>query len=537
MKPGSEQSVSAWMADAVIPELLPLPKDAQADVCIVGAGIAGLTTAYLLSGEGKSVIVIDDGPIASGQTQRTSAHLSNALDDRYAELEKIHGVEGSRLAAESHTAAIERIDAIVAREQIECDFERVDGYLFAPPGHSTEVLDRELGAARRAALEDVELVVRAPISSFDTGPSLRFPRQAQFHPLKYLRGLTNAIRSQGGKIFTRTHVSRVEGGSKATIETLRGPSVVADAVVVATNAPINDRVAIHTKQAPYSTYVIAAAVPRGSICRALYWDTLDHYHYVRLQPHDDASDLLIVGGEDHKAGQVGDQADRWNRLETWARERFPMMAPVTSRWSGMVMETTDGLAFIGRNPLDRENVFVATGDSGMGLTHGTIAGILLTDLIVGRENPWSRIYDPSRKPTWGIAWREFARENLNVAKQYAADWLSAGEATAAEDIALGEGAIIRSGLHKVAVYRDDQGVCHERSAICPHLGCIVHWNGAEKTWDCPCHGSRFDALGQVVNGPANSPLAPPENNALSKLSRALHPFSAKSSPVDGDPIE
>ena len=536
MKPGSEQSVSIWMADSVIPEMLPLTKDAQADVCIVGSGIAGLSTAYLLGREGKRVIVLDDGPIAGGQTQRTSAHLSNALDDRFYELEKIHGAEGARLAAESHTAAIEQIEAIAAREQIACDFERVDGYLFVPPGHPTDVLDRELCAARRAGLNNVELVSRAPISSFDTGPSIRFPRQAQFHPLKYLHGLSNAIRFQGGKIFTRTRVSRVEGGANGKVETSRGPTVAADAIVVATNVPINDRVAIHTKQAPYSTYVIAAPIPRGSIPRALYWDTLDAYHYVRLQARSDETDLLIVGGEDHKAGQTDGQADRWNRLERWARERFPMMAPVQSRWSGMVMETTDGLAFIGRNPLDKENVFVATGDSGMGLTHGTIAGILLTDLILGRENPWSRIYDPSRKPTWGIAWREFVRENLNVAKQYAADWLGTSEASAAEDIALGEGAVLRRGLQKVAVYRDDQGVCHERSAVCPHLGCIVHWNGAEKTWDCPCHGSRFDALGQVVNGPANSPLAMPESSALGKLSHALH-LNRKSSPADWTPVE
>lgn len=506
MKPRSEQSVSPWMADSAIPELLPLAKDAAADVCIIGGGIAGLSTAYLLANEGKSVIVLDDGPLAGGQTQRTSAHLSNAIDDRFVELEKIHGGEGARLAAESHTAAIERIDAIVRGEQIDCDFERVDGYLFAPPGHPTEILERELDAARRAGLEDVEWVPRAPIPSFDTGPSLRFPRQAQFHPLKYLHGLSNAIRSQGGRIHTRTHVSRVEGGSQARVATSRGPVVTADAVVVATNAPINDWVAIHTKQAPYLTYAISGRISRGSLSRALFWDTLENYHYVRLQPISDQEDLLIIGGEDHKEGQVADQSDRWNRLETWARARFPMMNQVESRWSGLVMETTDGLAFIGRNPLDKDNVYIATGDSGMGLTHGTIAGILLTDLIVGRNNPWSQIYDPSRKPVWGMAWREFLRENLNVAKQYAVDWLSGSEVAAVEDIALGEGAVIRRGLQKIAVYRDDQGVCHERSAVCPHLGCIVHWNGAEKTWDCPCHGSRFDAVGQVINSPANAPL-------------------------------
>ncbi|MCI0463179.1 MAG: FAD-dependent oxidoreductase [Gemmataceae bacterium] len=276
---------------------------------------------------------------------------------------------------------------------------------------------------------------------------------------------------------------------------------------MATNSPINDRVAIHTKQAPYLTYAIGARVPQGSVTRALYWDTLEYYHYVRLQPLSDDQDILIIGGEDHKAGQVHDQKERHGRLEAWARERFPMIGPIEHRWSGTVMETTDGLAFIGRNPLDAHNVYIATGDSGMGMTHGTIAGMLLTDLILGRQNPWSRIYSPSRKPIKGIAWKEFLVENFNVAKQYARDWASGGEVSSAEQIPPGEGAVIRHGLHKVAVYRDEQGVAHERSAVCTHLGCIVHWNGAEKTWDCPCHGSRFDAQGEVLNGPANTALA------------------------------
>jgi nitrite reductase/ring-hydroxylating ferredoxin subunit len=277
--------------------------------------------------------------------------------------------------------------------------------------------------------------------------------------------------------------------------------------VVTTNTPINDRVAIHTKQAPYLTYAIGARVPRGTVARALYWDTLDAYHYIRLQPMGRGRDVLIVGGEDHKSGQADDQPERWDRLEAWARERFPKMSPVEYRWSGMVMETTDGLAFIGRNPSDAENVYIATGDSGMGMTHGTIAGILLTDLILGRENPWGAIYDPSRKPVWGMAWKEFLVENANVAKEYARDWIGGGDVSSVKEVRRGEGAILRRGLEKVAVYRDERGTVHERSAVCPHLGCIVHWNPGEKTWDCPCHGSRFDPRGRVISGPASSPLA------------------------------
>lgn len=512
MQDSSRESTSVWMATASVPKQPSLQKDTAANVCVVGAGIAGMTTAYLLVRQGKSVVVVDDGPIAGGQTQRTTAHLSNAIDDRYFEIERLHGEGGARLVAESHTAAIDRIEVIIRDERIDCDFERLDGYLFVPPGESVEVLERELEAARRAGLSGVERIERAPLGSFDTGPCLRFPRQGQFHPLKYLAGLARSIQQQGGQIFTETHVDRIDGGSPARIKTRNGPVVTADAVVVATNTPINDLVAIHTKQAPYLTYVIGALMPRGLISRALFWDTgaaadgqPASYHYLRLQAGaETASDMLIIGGEDHKTGQANDTTERHARLEAWARERFPMMREVKFRWSGQVMEPIDGVAFIGRNSMDAANVFITTGDSGMGMTHGTIAGILLTDLICGRENSWSSLYDPSRKTLRAVG--QFASENLNVARQYG-DWLTGGDVSSPDEVAAGGGAVVRRGLTKVAVYRDEQGVLHERSAVCPHLGCIVGWNDAEKTWDCPCHGSRFDQQGRVLNGPANNGLS------------------------------
>ena len=518
----SGQSLSLWMVTSPDAPSSPLVEDARTDVCVVGAGIAGMTTAYLLARHGKSVIVLDDGPIGGGQTQRTTAHLSNAIDDRYFEIERLHGAEGAELAAESHTAAIDRIEAIVRESWIDCEFLRLDGYLLLAPGESAELLDRELATAHRAGLRDVERIARAPLASFDTGPCLRFPRQAQFHPLKYLAGLADAIKRTRGRIFTGTHAQTIEGGKPARIKTSSGRTVTADAVVVATNTPVNDLVAIHTKQAPYLSYVIGATVPRGAVPAALYWDTLDPYHYVRTQPFSgeartagegdpDGQDVLIVGGEDHKTGQADESSQRYARLEAWARERFPMIRDIKFRWSGQVMETIDGLAFIGRNPLDEPNVFIATGDSGMGMTHGTIAGILLTDLNLGRENPWATLYDPSRKPLRALG--KFAKENLNVARQYG-DWLTGGDVDSADQIKPGMGAVVRRGLTKVAVYRDESGVLHERSAICPHLGCIVHWNDAEATWDCPCHGSRFDRFGAVLNGPANRDLAGAEKPAM-----------------------
>jgi glycine/D-amino acid oxidase-like deaminating enzyme len=269
MKRGSGATASLWMETADVPSRPALGKDITADVCVVGAGIAGLTTAYLLADEGRSVVVLDDGAIAGGETSRTTAHLVNALDDRYFEIESMHGEKGARLAAESHTAAIDRIEAIVAKENIDCEFDGLDGYLFVPHGEPTDVLDKELAATHRAGLTDVEQVKRAPLEHFDTGACLRFPRQAQFHPLKYLDALAQAIEKKGGRIFNKTHAEEFKDGAPGRVKSSKGPMVSAGAIVVATNTPVNDWVAIHTKQAAYRTYVIAMKVPKGSVTKAL----------------------------------------------------------------------------------------------------------------------------------------------------------------------------------------------------------------------------------------------------------------------------
>jgi glycine/D-amino acid oxidase-like deaminating enzyme/nitrite reductase/ring-hydroxylating ferredoxin subunit len=508
--------LSFWERTAEQFNTEPLSQNLNADVVIVGAGIAGMMTAYLLSKDGKKVIVLDDGAVGNGMTSRTTAHLVNALDDRYYDIEAFHGEEGARLAAESHTAAVDQFAKIVEDEGIDCDFERLDGYLILPPGASPETLDRELAAAHRAGLTKLERVNDVRLGNFHTGPALKFPRQGQFHPVRFLNGVAPAVQRRGGLIFTGTHVVAVKGGASAEVRTEQGYSVSAGAVVVATNTPINDRFAIHTKQAPYATYVVGLAVKRGEIPAMLLWDTAQTaemerqrlgpvpYHYVRLA-RDGERDVLIVGGEDHKTGQADDVEERFRRLELWTRERFPAGQQVTDRWSGQVMEPIDTLAFIGHNPADESNVFIVTGDSGNGMTHGAIAGMLISDLIAGRENPWTKIYEPSRKILRPRLVAEFAKENLNVAMQLC-DYVTRGDFTSIDEVPVGGGGVIRDGLKKIAAYRDEQGTVHQFSAICPHLKCVVRWNRAEKTWDCPCHGSRFDAMGHVVNGPASSDL-------------------------------
>ncbi|CAN5740151.1 FAD-dependent oxidoreductase [soil metagenome] len=507
------KSTSLWLETAHPDRQPALTENAVADVCVIGAGIAGVTTAYLLARAQRSVILIDDGTPGCGQTGMTTAHLSNVIDARYTEMVRLHGVDGARLACDSHRSAIARIESICAQEGIDADFDRVSGYLCLSPEHDEEFLVQEMDAARQAGVE-VEMLRRAPVDGFDSGPCLHFPRQAQFHPLKYLNGVVRAFTRAGGRLYGGVRAVKVTGGPLAVVETAGGQQITAKSVVVATNVPFIDLFAIHTKQAPYYTYVIGARLPAGAVSPALYWDTHDPYHYVRLQRMtnaelggDDADpvDLLIVGGEDHKTAQASDAEERFGALEHWMRERFPAARQVEFRWSGQVMESQDGLAFIGRNPMDANNVYVATGDSGMGMTHGTIAGMLICDLIRGYPNRWTELYDPSRIRAGAAG--EFLKENLNVVAQYAS-WVTPGDVTSLDEITPITGAIVREGISKVAVFRDEAGELHRRSAVCTHLGCIVGWNKAASTWDCPCHGSRFDAYGRVINGPASTDLGP-----------------------------
>jgi glycine/D-amino acid oxidase-like deaminating enzyme len=251
------------MATSQVPEQPNLTQNLRTEVCVIGAGIAGLTTAYLLARQGKRVAVIDSSTIGGGQTERTTAHLTNVLDDHYFEIEQLHGERGARLAAQSHGAAVSQIEKIVAEEKIECDFERVDGYLFVPPGDSIRLLEKELQAARRAGLAGVEMIQRAPLANFNTGPCLRFPQQAQFHPLKYLAGLAQAITRLGGEIYTRTQVIEIKGGALPRALTSKGQVITAETMVIATNNPINDRILINTKLAAYRTYVIGVEIPAG----------------------------------------------------------------------------------------------------------------------------------------------------------------------------------------------------------------------------------------------------------------------------------
>lgn len=512
----SGTSVPHWLMYQQVEQYKKLKNDMTTDVVVVGGGIAGLSVAYTLVKEGRQVVLIEDGQLLSGETGRTTAHLMSAIDDKYCEIEKAHGLEYSKLMYDSHSAAIDYIESIVNKENIDCEFKRVAGYLFAGPDGDASILEEEYNAARRAGFHDVKMVDSVP------GINVRgvmFPRQGQFDPVMYCRGLAKAIIENGGMIFTQSHVKEFQGGPNSKVVTSDGVTVLCNHIAICTNVPVNDRVTMYTKMEPYRSYAIAARVKRGTYPYQLWWDTAEPYHYVRLTPdHEDPQyDILISGGEDHKCGQVekddlATYESKFGNLEQWTRSLFPAMLNIETKWSGQVLEPMDMIAFIGRNPSDHDNVYICTGDSGTGMTHCTIAGILIRDLIVkDRENPWEHMYNPSRKPTSEKL--SFIKGNLNANAQYK-DYLVGGDVKDIEDILPGCGAVVKDGLlHKVAVYRDERGTVHKCSAVCPHLKAIVHWNDYEKSWDCPAHGSRFDPYGKVVMGPSNSDLPPCEHSS------------------------
>lgn len=458
--------------------------------------MAGLLTALELLERGLSVVVVERERLLAGETGKTTAHLSSVLDTRYHELRRMHGEAAVRRVVESHQRAIAHLERVANAYAIACDFERVSGFLLAVSDEQRKTLETEHQVANELGL-GCHLLRNAPLESI-TGPALHVPNQAKFEPAKFAAAVAEQVRALGGLIAAPALVQEVEVGAVCKLVTASGQVIEGRNIVIATDSPINDVVKLHTKQAAYRSYALAMNLPNAHL-GDLFWDMEDPYHYVRT-----ADDLLIVGGEDHKVGQEADPERCWERLESWARERFPAAGEVVNHWSGQILEPIDGLAYIGRNP-GNENVYVATGFSGNGMTYAAISAMLLADSIAGIENPWAEVYEPSRKPKSLSAVANYVSESANVAAQYL-DWIRPGDASSAETLSAGEGMVLRRGLKKLAVYCDNAGKLHEFSATCPHLGGVVAWNRAEKTWDCPCHGSRFDSLGRVLNGPAVSDL-------------------------------
>jgi glycine/D-amino acid oxidase-like deaminating enzyme/nitrite reductase/ring-hydroxylating ferredoxin subunit len=505
---------SPWRADVGASASRRIAKEpVTVDACVVGGGMAGLLCALELTERGKSVVVLERDGVGAGDTAATTAHLTAVLDYRYFELADMHGQQAIRHVASSHLRGIAHLERVANAYGIECGFERVSGFLCAEDTQQAKALIKELEAATAAGLS-CELVRRAPLPVTD-GIALHVRAQAQFDPLTFLAGVARVLAAKGVPIYAPAAVSNIDSGTpdSVVLETSDGTSIRASHAVIATNTPISDATTIHIKQAAYRTYAIAVAVAKRE--PVLAWDMEDPYHYARIAI--DAvtkQSVLVVGGEDHRVGQDAASNEHFPRLESWVRERFPAAGEVVCQWSGEVFEPSDGLGFIGKSP-GQERVFIATGFSGNGMTYSALAAGLVADLIQGIENPLSQLYDPSRKPKSARAIGQFLTENLNTARQYA-DWVSPADVTNAKDIPRGQGAVLRRGLRRVAVYVDADGSAHELSATCPHLGGVVSWNPIENSWDCPCHGSRFACDGKVITGPAVrdlQPLSSPSNKS------------------------
>lgn len=506
---------SLWTTTAPGRRFPALAGDMTVDVAVVGGGIAGLTTAWFLRKAGKKVVVLEMNRLLTGQTGQTTAHLTELLDTPYSTLRSDFGEKGARMAAASSRAAIEQIAALIQELGVDCGFQRVPMFRYAETERELRELEREVEAANAAGLR-ARFTRDVPLP-YPVKGALRLEGQALFHPRAYLLAMAERLEAEGCSIFEDTRVVDVQDGLPCRVITDRG-TVIATDVVEATTTPLN-KLFLHTKLYPYRTYSVAGPL-EGPLEPGLYYDSRDPYHYIRTQ-RVDGVDYLIVGGEDHKVGHEEDTDKHFAALEAYTRRNFPVTR-ITHRWSGQVIEPADGLAYIGRNSASR-HTWVATGFSGTGMTWGTLSAMLLSDLILGRENPYAALYEATRVKVKAGA-KDFLQENADVAFRFVVDRLSRPEGHQLSEVAPGEGKILQVDGQKVAVYREESGACHAVSPVCTHVGCHVHWNSAERSWDCPCHGARFSPTGKVLNGPAVKDLA----------SQKLPPEASTVSPTHGD---
>jgi glycine/D-amino acid oxidase-like deaminating enzyme/nitrite reductase/ring-hydroxylating ferredoxin subunit len=469
--------------------------DLVVDVAVVGGGITGITAALLLKLAGKKVALLEARRVGSGVTAGTTGHLTEAIDTRYHELEKRFGEDEAALVASSSRAAIEQVAHLDARFETRCRFERLPGYLYTERAEEKSALDEELDCMRRAGLAVAASEVPLPLP---VRAGIRLDNQAQFHPLKYASALARRIPGDGSHVFELTRVHNVDEGEPCRLHVAKGPSLRAAKVILATHTPLNQAV-LQTKVAQYRSYVVSGSVERAP--EGLFWDTDDPYHYVRAYRGDGTTEL-IVGGEDHKTGIEEHSDPPFERLTAYAA-KLGLKTP-RFRWSSQVVEPVDGLPFIGKNA-QAEHVYVATGFSGNGLTFGTLAAMILRDACLGASNPYAELYDPGRlKPFTKLS--SFLAENVDFPLHLLSDALKAPSGRSLDEIAKDDGKIVRVNGRRIAAYRDPDGRLHTVSPICTHLGCHVAWNAVEKSWDCPCHGSRFGVDGSVLDGPASDPL-------------------------------
>ncbi len=488
--PGKD--VSLWLETTPTTDFESLETDRRVDVAIVGGGIVGLSVAAELEATNKTVAVLEADRICSGVTARTTAKVTSQHGFVYDELQSQFGYEHAKQYADANEAAIDTVAEHA--ERMDCDFQRRPAYAYVSDENDRNSARREVDAARSVGLP-ASFVEDVPTVS-DGVAAVRFDDQAQFHPRKYLLGLADEVVDDGAAIFEETRVTDVRFGSPCRVETEEG-TVFASDVVLASHFPVVDPAGYFARTYPKRSYVLAVRT-RDPQPEGMFYRPGDPYFSVR--PHEiDGESFVLVGGQNHKTGQGGSTAERYRALEREARRRFDV-EEIAYRWSTQDYRSVDDIPLVGPIAPWRENVYVATGFGGWGMTGGVAAGRILAEEIIGEGSPWSNTFDPGRLlPLSNVA--TLVMENANVGKRFVEDWVRKPRETD-RSLRPGDARIVREDGSAVAEYRDETDELHRVSAVCPHMKCIVEWNDGERTWDCPCHGSRFDYDGDVLDGPA-----------------------------------
>ncbi|WP_432092710.1 FAD-dependent oxidoreductase [Streptomyces sp. bgisy100] len=495
---------SYWMVSAEHTGYPPLRDDLEVDTVVVGGGIAGLCTAWELERAGQRVALLEADRIGSGVTGYTSAKLTALHTLVYARLRKQQGSEAARLYAESQQDGVEHVGRICAELGADAELERVPAYTYLESEERVGELRAEAEAAREAGL--AASFVTTTELPFPVAGAVRVEDQMQFHPRKFLLAMARDLVDRGGLIFERTRATELHDGARCRVGTEHGATVVARDAVVATHYPVFDRALLFTRLKPRRELVVAAPVPAGSAPIGMYITPERRTRSVRTAPLDDEHRLLIVTGESFEPG-TGDAEQRFARLADWTHQHYPG-AGITHRWAAQDNDSTDGLPYVGHFHPGTQHVYVATGFGGWGLSGGVMSGRLLASHIAGGPRPgWTELYDPRRLPHLREAPTLLQRQ-ASVGRHFVGDRLHTSYVDSVEDIPPGSGAVVRLGGRRCAVYRDPSGAATAVSARCTHLGCLVQFNGAERAWECPCHGSRFAVDGSVLEGPAVRPLEP-----------------------------
>lgn len=497
IRPRDGANVSPWQknAPAALTAANHSARQQLYDCLIIGGGITGISAALLLQKAGKRTVVAEAHRTGFGTTGGTSAHINTFADTTFAEAESAFGPEGAQLFADAIREGFDLVKTNIDSYRIDCDYESKPGYLYAESDDEVKQLADIYKGAMKVGVA-VQYITEVPTPVLFK-KALIFDGQAQFHPLKYLQGLQKAYLEAGGSLLENTRIEAIttEDGVHAA------GAIRAKNVIYATHMPPNLNL-FNFECAPYRSYVMAVKLKSGKYPDALVYDAQEPYHYVRSHVVD-GQQLLLVGGLDHKTGHE-DPENAFAALEKYARKYYNVSS-VKYRWSSQYHVPVDGLPYIGRMPLAAEGIFCATGYNGNGMMLGSIAAKILSDLVRKRPNKYAGLFSPSRiKPMDGFS--EFAKENADVAYHFVADRFNFKETDSLKRLRPGSGKLVEVDGQKIAAYRDEQGQIHTLSPVCTHAGCIVNWNSAERTWDCPCHGARYDIDGRVLTGPATKDL-------------------------------